>query len=450
MEYKGTPKGNSKPQDLANGTPKSDIEKKKATAEDDNFAKMSEPTALTNFFVNRPFAWLLIALLVLGTMSGVVFYLDWFAVAAVTSRDYLIWDDPKTINYDKSTLARSVLVSGGAGGSAESPLQTAVEIEWTMFLIYSGQDVGESEDDTIAAEGPPRGSTWSRETLLAIRDMEAPVRNGEGFNQFCLADREAILPPSPRAQTSPSYTDVQCARASFLSPVDMLYFRGYLPHDLETITQEELDAVLLSVIQDEASWENFKSLFDSEVSADHLEVRYIRSQLLFAGPLQYQTGEKDKNGNAVYARYASMGDRYDEQSQLVTDFQVLLSDALERSAADYYPAVGRKFFSLNLYRHRFMEVARGDTQFAVFSVLFVFFYIWFHLRSLFLALSANICILLSFPVTQFIYRGVLQVGLYTAMNNLIVFIVLGIAADNIFVFCDAWRQSEHIPIMANN
>ena len=54
---------------------------------------------------------------------------------------------------------------------------------------------------------------------------------------------------------------------------------------------------------------------------------------------------------------------------------------------------------MNLYRHRFMEVASGDTQYAVFSVLFVFFYIWFHLRSLFLAISANIIILISFPVT---------------------------------------------------
>lgn len=28
--------------------------------------------------------------------------------------------------------------------------------------------------------------------------------------------------------------------------------------------------------------------------------------------------------------------------------------------------------------------------------------------------------------------------------------MLGIAADNIFVFCDAWRQSENIPVMHGN
>lgn len=97
-----------------------------------------------------------------------------------------------------------------------------------------------------------------------------------------------------------------------------------------------------------------------------------------------------------------------------------------------------------------MEVAQGDTAYAVFSVLFVFFYIWFHLRSLFLGLSAMIVILISFPVTQFIYRGVMRVDMYTGLNQLIIFIVLGIAADNIFVFCDAWRQSEHNPLIDNS
>ena len=107
--------------------------------------------------------------------------------------------------------------------------------------------------------------------------MEEPIRNSEDFKRFCLSDLETILPVSPRAQMNPSYTDVKCARASFLSPVDMLYFKGYLPKDFETITQEELDAVLLSVIEDKSSWENFKSLFDSEVSVDNLRVRYMRS-----------------------------------------------------------------------------------------------------------------------------------------------------------------------------
>ena len=38
----------------------------------------------------------------------------------------------------------------------------------------------------------------------------------------------------------------------------------------------------------------------------------------------------------------------------------------------------------------------------------------------------------------------------TTLNQLVIFIVLGIAADDIFVFCDAWRQSALIPSIAND
>ena len=86
-----------------------------------------------------------------------------------------------------------------------------------------------------------------------------------------------------------------------------------------------------------------------------------------------------------------------------------------------------------------MEVAQGDTAYAVFSVLFVFFYIWFHLRSLFLGLSAMIVILISFPVTQFIYTAIIRISFNADLNQLTLFIIMGIAADNFFVFSDAWK-----------
>mmetsp|Transcript_3343 Transcript_3343/g.3909 ORF Transcript_3343/g.3909 Transcript_3343/m.3909 type:complete len:126 (-) Transcript_3343:1629-2006(-) len=59
-------------------------------------------------------------------------------------------------------------------------------------------------------------------------------------------------------------------------------------------------------------------------------------------------------------------------------------------------------------------------------------------------------ILMSFPMTYLIYSGIFQVAMNTTLNQLTIFIVLGIAADDIFVYCDAWRQSEFIPFLAND
>ena len=77
--------------------------------------------------------------------------------------------------------------------------------------------------------------------------------------------------------------------------------------------------------------------------------------------------------------------------------------------------------------------------FAVFSGLFVFCFIWYHLESFFMAMLSIFMILLSFPVSYLIYTGIFQITMNTTLNQLTIFIVLGIAADDIFVFCDAWR-----------
>ena len=59
-------------------------------------------------------------------------------------------------------------------------------------------------------------------------------------------------------------------------------------------------------------------------------------------------------------------------------------------------------------------------------------------------------ILMSFPISYLIYTGIFQITMNTTLNQLTIFIVLGIAADDIFVFCDAWRQAEAFPKIASD
>jgi len=48
-------------------------------------------------------------------------------------------------------------------------------------------------------------------------------------------------------------------------------------------------------------------------------------------------------------------------------------------------------------------------------------------------------ILMSFPMTVMITEGAFGVTYFGSLTTLVIFIVLGIAADDIFVFIDAWR-----------
>ena len=91
-------------------------------------------------------------------------------------------------------------------------------------------------------------------------------------------------------------------------------------------------------------------------------------------------------------------------------------------------------YSRLLMNKSFQKILQSDVAYAVFSVLFVLYYIWFHLESLCMAITSMVLILLSFPVSYFIYTGICQVTMNTTLNQMTIFIVLGIAADDIFVF----------------
>lgn len=53
---------------------------------------------------------------------------------------------------------------------------------------------------------------------------------------------------------------------------------------------------------------------------------------------------------------------------------------------------------------------------------------WVHTRSLFLAAAGIVQVLFSFPLCFFVYRLVLQVKLFGALQTIAVFIILGIGA----------------------
>ena len=64
-----------------------------------------------------------------------------------------------------------------------------------------------------------------------------------------------------------------------------------------------------------------------------------------------------------------------------------------------------------------------------------------HTRSLAIASVGMLQILLSFPVTYFFYRVVLQISHFGTLQVLAVYVILGIGADDIFVLYDAFQQA---------
>ena len=99
-------------------------------------------------------------------------------------------------------------------------------------------------------------------------------------------------------------------------------------------------------------------------------------------------------------------------------------------------------FALNV--DSLLNVVIYDALYATAALTFVF--VWFnvHLRSCWLGCIGTSLIVFSFPLTVLIVSGLAKVTYIQFLHVLAVFIVLGIAADDVFVFIDAWRQSEKV------
>merc|ERR1719253_940197 len=82
---------------------------------------------------------------------------------------------------------------------------------------------------------------------------------------------------------------------------------------------------------------------------------------------------------------------------------------------------------------------------AIGSVVIVWLLMWLHLGSCFLASAGMLQIILSFPITAILYWEVFRIRYFEFLHILVVYLVLGIGADDIFVLCDSWRHITSDP-----
>jgi len=148
--------------------------------------------------------------------------------------------------------------------------------------------------------------------------------------------------------------------------------------------------------------------------------------------------------NVDSIRYNDITDRFTEQKEKVSNFQSKMLQAINEFKMENPDGLNVLIFSEAVSQIEFNKLVLRDTTFAVFSVTFVFIYFIVYLRSLFLGFISILLILMSFGFTALIHQGLFRVTYYSSLHNLVIFIVLGIGADDIFVFINAWSQSSSI------
>jgi len=88
-------------------------------------------------------------------------------------------------------------------------------------------------------------------------------------------------------------------------------------------------------------------------------------------------------------------------------------------------------------------VIQEDTFWLIATISFVFFYMVFNVNSFFIASMGLFMVFMAFTPGLVLYRYLAGYAYFGTLNMLVLFIMLSIGADNIFVLNDTWQQERN-------
>lgn len=198
-----------------------------------------------------------------------------------------------------------------------------------------------------------------------------------------------------------------------------------------SMTQEEIDEVLdeyASMKRDVPAMEGLVSLFFvrgfGAVGSSSIDSPFARTYFPMGAPLPGYNSEED---------------RPEEQDKEFVDLMLPIADGINLDLED--SDIDLVFFNSRIIQAEFDRTTLTDLYWAGLSIAFVFLIMSFHMRSFFLGGVGIAMILVTVPVTLFLYRLVFRVSFFQSIHTLTIFIILGVGGDNLFLFFDAWNQA---------
>eukprot|EP01059_Diplonema_ambulator_P019354 TRINITY_DN324_c1_g1_i2.p1 TRINITY_DN324_c1_g1~~TRINITY_DN324_c1_g1_i2.p1 ORF type:complete len:1070 (+),score=306.29 TRINITY_DN324_c1_g1_i2:208-3210(+) len=307
---------------------------------------------------------------------------------------------------------------------------------------------------------PKYGDVLESNILEKIRDFEARVRTRANFDQWCLitysseelskqdsGDTEAVKAINNQSYPCAVHNTIlwACDQTKGIPCIDL----ASTPVGLLTCNKTEactsqsemfVDPVFKvakanvyansipdrNTVKGLNSW-NFLKLIDSQFGPGHQIAKAVRTEFLFGVPFKgYTTVNDDPDGQSD-----------DLATYLYNNFHSWLLHDQIHSDVDYV------FNGHGMFEKYLKATLVTDGMYALASMIFVLTYIAFMTSSWWFALMGMGQIMLSFGPAYFIYYGIFQQRFFGVFNMLSIFIILGVGADDIFVFLDTWEQSSH-------
>ncbi|WAR18662.1 DISP1-like protein [Mya arenaria] len=207
----------------------------------------------------------------------------------------------------------------------------------------------------------------------------------------------------------------------------------------------------INAVFNDSNYNNINAVL-YEASTNNLTAGLFR---FFLGKDNEITASKAYSGitrSMVQLGYPLNGyDTEEEYEAHIRDWQVVdMKPILVRTRTDC-KEMDFSYLSQMLWLEDVFNQAMKDVLCAVGSICFIFILILVHTRSLWVSGFAILSIVTSFVGANLVYRVVLGFKYIGFFHILTLFIILGIGADDIFVFYDVWRNTayENYPSLAH-
>eukprot|EP00003_Mantamonas_plastica_P024929 TRINITY_DN476_c0_g1_i4.p1 TRINITY_DN476_c0_g1~~TRINITY_DN476_c0_g1_i4.p1 ORF type:complete len:626 (+),score=196.36 TRINITY_DN476_c0_g1_i4:232-2109(+) len=432
----------------------------------------AKPLRLVQFMVDRPHVIILTALFIMAVSVSVIIPVGHWNEFPSQEGGFQDNSDIRTLRQDGFTQAQKDI--GLKGENVEEVEQDTQSQPGAFFLVlYHGLGSG--------------GQVFTSTNVDSIRKVENKIRNDPDIEDFCYKIRGNCLPPL----SSMNYFYPSAKNVSIDLPAGLPHpFPGALsavpcvgvnttltngicpfPNYVNSITPAGIIAmfsaavplqcpskvivgqklVLVDCVFEDGNGSTRKDItatlddlanrlnqsgiafyFDKGFDVGNLKSNYTRSQFIFGRPL---------------AGFKNVEDRPLEQNEKFTKWALKFIQDFESAKNDNLEIL---YLGTGLSQPIIDELLIHDGLLAFASFAFVVFYLRFHTGSWFLASLGMTHVLMSFPVAYFVYLVILNIRAFYGLNFLSIYIILAIGADDIFVFVDAYKQSNTLPFKLRN
>ena len=260
-----------------------------------------------------------------------------------------------------------------------------------------------------------KGSVLTAKNLKSIAVLEKELFSNPSYQRVChLMNLNSSVICSPPM----SLINLFDGTYSFISPLfDDPHFKNIVPILNMANNISELRPLIAFSLDKHAVIEN------KRVYSKHLR------SLLFAGlPLHGYKHIEDRKSEQLLSL----------KKYIVEGFGQFLVDKYKSGVGE----VDVFYMNLELFFNAVEKQVVWDLLLAGGSLVFIFCFIWFQTGSLWITGWAVFSILTNFFGANLIYRIVLDFRYIGIFHVLSVFIILGIGADDIFVFYNTWKLME--------